>query len=83
MKIKLLKSISLILCFALIFNIAIIPVSAAGSEEQLSFDHDYCIFSKELILNDYSVEIDGYVYSVHNLKYIVNRNCLIIGTINC
>ena len=83
MKIKLLKSISLILCFALIFNIAIIPVSAAGSEEQLSFDHDYCIFSKELILNDYSVEIDGSVYSGNNLKYTGNRNCLINGTLNC
>lgn len=83
MKIKLLKSISLILCFALISNIAVIPASAAIDEENILYDNNYCIFANDLMLNDYSARIDGSVYAGDNLQFTGNKNCIINGTLNC
>ena len=83
MKNKLFQSISLLLCFTLIVNIAVIPASAAIDEENISYDNNYCIFANDLILNDYFARIDGSVYAGDNFQFTGNKNCIINGTLNC
>lgn len=82
MKVSLKQYISILLSLALLLQIFTISTNAINRDENTIENYNYLVYTNNLILNEYSAEINGSIYSVESINYTGDKECKINGVLN-